>query len=262
MGLDGLILAGVAALFGLLLGSFATVAAHRIPRRESFATGRSKCPSCGHVITAIENIPLLSFIMQRGRCRHCAERISWRYPITELVTAALFVFAFLRFGASAEALAFAGLFWVLVVLAVIDLEHRLLPNRVVYPAFIGGWVALGLAAWIEGSPERLADAAVGAAIFGGMLFLVAFIYPAGMGGGDVKLAFVLGSFLGYAGGIGVTLVGMFLSFLLGGLIGVFMLIVTDGDRKYQLPFGPFLAGGSVIAIVAGLPLLRAYLGAF
>jgi leader peptidase (prepilin peptidase)/N-methyltransferase len=132
----------------------------------------------------------------------------------------------------------------------------------VYPAFVIGWVALALAAWAEDSPERLADAAVGAAIFGGLLFLVAFIYPAGMGGGDVKLAFVLGTFLGYAGGIGVTLVGMFLSFLLGGLIGVVVLIATGGDRKYALPFGPFLAGGSVIAIVTGLPLLRAYLGAF
>jgi leader peptidase (prepilin peptidase)/N-methyltransferase len=262
MEIDRLVLAGVAALFGLLMGSFATVAAHRIPRRQSWVTGRSKCPSCGHVITARENVPLLSFALQRGHCRHCGARISWRYPATEVVTAALFVFAVLRFGASIESVVYAGLFWVLVVLAVIDLEQRLLPNRVVYPAFVIGWVALALAAWAEGSPERLADAALGAAIFGGMLFLVAFIYPAGMGGGDVKLAFVLGSFLGYAGGLGITLVGMFLSFLLGGLIGVVALIATGGNRKYQLPFGPFLAGGSVIAIVAGLPLLRAYLGAF
>jgi leader peptidase (prepilin peptidase)/N-methyltransferase len=262
MEIGRLVVAGVAAVFGLLMGSFATVAAHRIPRRESFLVGRSKCPFCGHVITAKENIPLLSFALQRGRCRHCGARISWRYPATEVVTAALFAFAVLRFGASFEALVYAGLFWVLVVLAVIDLEHRLLPNRVVYPAFVIGWVALALAAWAEDSPERLADAAVGAAIFGGLLFLVAFIYPAGMGGGDVKLAFVLGTFLGYAGGIGVTLVGMFLSFLLGGLIGVVVLIATGGDRKYALPFGPFMAGGSVIAIVTGLPLLRAYLGAF
>jgi leader peptidase (prepilin peptidase) / N-methyltransferase len=262
MEINPLVVAGVAAVFGLLMGSFATVAAHRIPRRESFLVGRSKCPYCGHVITAAENIPLLSFALQRGRCRHCGARISWRYPATEVVTAALFSFAVLRFGVSFEALVYAGLFWVLVVLAVIDLEHRLLPNRVVYPAFVVGWVALALAAWAEDSPERLADAALGAALFGGLLFLVAFIYPAGMGGGDVKLAFVLGTFLGYAGGIGVTLVGMFLSFLLGGLIGVVVLIATGGDRKYALPFGPFLAGGSVIAMVAGLPLLRAYLAAF
>jgi leader peptidase (prepilin peptidase) / N-methyltransferase len=180
----------------------------------------------------------------------------------ELATAALFVVAVLRFGLSVEAVVFAAFFWTLVVLTAIDLEHKLLPNRVVYPAFVVGWIGLALGAVASDSPERLLDAAVGALTFGGLLFAVAFIYPAGMGGGDVKLAFVLGTFLGYVGGIGVTLVGMFLAFLLGGVIGIVVMVATGGNRKYQLPFGPFLASGTIIAIVAGIPLLNAYLGSF
>ena len=262
MGAEETLLAFSAAVLGLILGSFGTVVAYRIPRRESFLKGRSKCPACGHTIAARDNIPVFSFALQRGRCRHCGEPISWRYPAMEIATAALFVVAALRFGLSVEAVVYAAFFWTLVVLAAIDLEHKLLPNRVVYPAFVVGWAGLALGALLDGSPERLLDAAIGALTFGGLLFLVAFIYPAGMGGGDVKLAFVLGTFLGYVGGIGVTLVGMFLAFLLGGIIGVVVMVATGGNRKYQLPFGPFLASGTIIAIVAGIPLLNAYLGSF
>jgi leader peptidase (prepilin peptidase)/N-methyltransferase len=256
------VFAALAGILGLVFGSFGTVVAHRIPRRESFVRGRSRCPACGQAIAARDNLPVLSFLLQRGRCRHCRAAISWRYPAMEITTAALFVTAALRFGISIEAVVYAALFWTLVVLAAIDLEHKLLPNRVVYPAFVVGWAGLALGAFLDGSPERLLDAGVGALTFGGLLFVVAFIYPAGMGGGDVKLAFVLGTFLGYVGGIGVTLVGMFLAFLLGGVIGVVVMVATGGNRKYQLPFGPFLASGAIIAIIAGIPLLNAYLGSF
>jgi leader peptidase (prepilin peptidase)/N-methyltransferase len=256
------VFAVLAGILGLIFGSFGTVVAHRIPRRESFVRGRSRCPACGQAIAARDNLPVLSFLVQRGRCRNCRAPISWRYPAMEIATAALFVTAALRFGISVEAVVYAALFWTLVVLAAIDLEHKLLPNRVVYPAFVVGWAGLALGAFLDGSPERLLDAGLGALTFGGLLFVVAFIYPAGMGGGDVKLAFVLGTFLGYVGGIGVTLVGMFLAFLLGGVIGVVVMVATGGNRKYQLPFGPFLASGTILAIVAGIPLLNAYLGSF
>jgi leader peptidase (prepilin peptidase) / N-methyltransferase len=256
------VFAALAGVLGLVFGSFGTVVAHRIPRRESFVRGRSKCPACGHQIAARDNVPVVGFLLQRGRCRYCGDPISWRYPAMEVATAGLFVTAALRFGVSIEAVVYAALFWTLVVLAAIDLEHKLLPNRVVYPAFVVGWAGLALGALLDDSPERLLDAGLGALTFGGLLFIVAFIYPAGMGGGDVKLAFVLGTFLGYVGGIGVTLVGMFLAFLLGGIIGVAVMVATGGNRKYQLPFGPFLASGTVIAIVVGIPLLNAYLGSF
>jgi leader peptidase (prepilin peptidase) / N-methyltransferase len=252
------VLIAFAVILGLIFGSFATVAAHRIPRRESFATGRSKCPRCGRTITALENIPVISYIVLRGRCRGCGESISIRYPLIELVTGILFGLSVWKFGLSAEAALFALFFWLLVVLSVIDLEHRLLPNRVVYPAFVIGWVAIIALALVRDHPGRLVDGAVGALVFGGFFFVVAFIFPAGMGGGDVKLGFVLGTFLGYLDGIGIVLIGMFLSFLLGSIIGVALVIFAGKGRKSTVPFGPFLALGSVIAVFVGRPLVDAY----
>jgi leader peptidase (prepilin peptidase)/N-methyltransferase len=205
---------------------------------------------------------VIAWVIQRGRCRHCGERIHWRYPAIELATGILFAAAVVKFGATVDAIAYAAFFWVLIVLTAIDLEHKLLPNRVVYPAFVAGWVLLIIAALIAGHPERLVGAAVGALIFGGFFFLVAFIYPAGMGGGDVKLAFVLGTFLGYLRSPGLVLIGMFLSFLIGAVGGIIVMKMGGGDRKTQVPFGPFLAVGTVIAIFVGSPLVDLYLRGF
>ncbi|HVM35682.1 MAG TPA: prepilin peptidase [Actinomycetota bacterium] len=252
-------LVAAAAVLGLIFGSFATVAAHRIPKRESIVTGRSRCPVCGNTITAIQNIPVVSYIVQGGRCRNCRTRISVRYPLQEVAAALLFAGAAAKFGYSIETIVFAAFFWVLLVLSVIDLEHRLLPNRVVYPAFVAGWAGLALAALVEGEPERLLGALWGMAIFGGFFFLVGFLFPAGMGGGDVKLAFVLGTFLGYVGGAGLTAVGMFLSFFFGSVIGFVVILVSAEGRKTKIPFGPFLALGTVAAIFVGRPLIDAYL---
>jgi leader peptidase (prepilin peptidase)/N-methyltransferase len=248
----------VSSLLGLIFGSFATVVAYRVPRKESVASGRSKCPSCGEQIAWHDNIPVLSYLLLRGRCRNCGERISRRYLWIELTNGVLWGVLECRYGVSFEVGVYAAFFWVLIVLTAIDLEHKLLPNKVVYPAFVSGWVLLTIAAAIVGDFGPLSGAALGAAVFGGFLFTVAFIAPAGMGGGDVKLGFVLGTFLGYAGGIGVTLVGMFLSFLLGGVIGIALLLRGQG-RKAQVPFGPFLAGGTVLAILWGQPILDWYL---
>lgn len=252
-------IAAIGGILGLIFGSFATVAAHRIPRRESIVTGRSKCPSCGHVITAAENIPVVSYVVQRGRCRHCGAPIAARYPMIELATGALFAATGARFGLSLEAVVYASFFWVLVVLTVIDLEHRLLPDRIVGPAFLFGWLGLAAAALAGDESSRLIGAGMGALIFGGFFVVVALIVPAGMGGGDVKLAFVLGSFLGYIGAPGVVLVGMFLSFLAGAVIGVGVMVATGGNRKMAVPFGPFLAAGTAVAIFTGPQLLDAYL---
>ena len=236
--------------------------AYRVPRKEGIVTGRSKCPNCGTQISAFENIPVLSYIFQRGRCRHCGTPISARYPLAEATTAALFVLAVLHFELTAAAVVYAAFFWVLVVLAVIDLEHKLLPNRIVYPSVVVGAIALIFAALIDGDIERLRPALYGAATFGGFLFVVAFIYPAGMGGGDVKLAVLLGMFLGYVGGVGVTLVGMFLSFLIGAVLGVAVMLLSGGGRKTAVPFGPFLAAGTIVAIICGRSILDAYLTGF
>jgi len=267
-------LIGLGAVLGMIFGSFGSVIAYRIPVRmqreghypgeesrpgdpgdsvadESILTGRSRCPNCGRVISPIENIPVVSYILQRGRCKGCGVRISLRYPLIEIANGVLFALAAWKFGLSIEAFLFAALFLVLVVLTQIDLEYRLLPNRIVYPAFVVGWIGLTIAAVVDGSAERLIDAAIGAAVFGGFFFVVAFVYPAGMGGGDVKLSFVLGTFLGYFDGVGVVLVGMFLAFLIGSLIGVGVMLFTSRGRKAMVPFGPFLALGTVLAVFFG-----------
>lgn len=211
------------------------------------------------MITAAENIPVVSWIVLRGRCKNCGEKISVRYPLIELATGALFALAAWKFGGTVTAAVYAGFFWSLVVLTVIDLEYKLLPNRIVYPTFLAGWAGLVAAALVDSDVGRLRSAAFGMLIFGGFLFVVAFIYPAGMGLGDVKLAFALGAFLGYTGGAGLVPLGMFISFVLGGVIGLVAMAVTKQGRKMAIPFGPFLAGGTIIAIAVGQGLLDAYL---
>lgn len=250
----------LAALFGLIFGSFASAAAHRIPRRESFATGRSKCPHCGRTITALENVPVFSYLALRGRCRGCGEKISIRYPIIEVVTGGLFAAAAWKFDLTVAAFVYMAFFWALVVLTAIDLEHQLLPDRVVFPTFVLGWLGLVADAVVEDRMGRLVDAGIGALIFGGFFFLIVVIVPKGMGGGDVKLAPSLGTFLGYVGAPGVVLAGMFLSFLLGGVIGLVAMKLSGGDRKMQIPFGPFLAAGTVLGIFVGQTIVDAYLG--
>ncbi|MDQ3958364.1 MAG: prepilin peptidase [Actinomycetota bacterium] len=252
------LLAVFTGILGLIFGSFGTVVAWRVPRRESIVSGRSRCPQCGAMITAAENVPVLSWLLLRRRCRHCGNPISVRYPLIELATGILFALSAVKFGPSVETFVFAAFFWVLVVLTVIDVDHKLLPNRIVYPSFVAGWAGLAVAALVDDAPGRLLDAAVGAAIFGGFFFVVAVIAPAGMGFGDVKLGFVLGTFLGYVR-LGLVPLGMFLAFFTGAVTGLAFMLKTGGGRKMQIPFGPFLALGTVLAILAGEPLLDAYL---
>ena len=244
----------------MIFGSFGTVAAYRIPKRQTIVSGRSHCPHCDRTITWVENIPLFSYLLLGGRCRGCKTRIPIRYPLIEAGTGLLFGLSAWKFGFTPAAVVFAAFLWALVVLTVIDLDHKLLPNRVVYPMFVAGWVGLAIDALVRDRSGSLVDAALGAAIFGGFFFLIAMIVPAGMGGGDVKLAFVLGTFLGYAGGPGVVLVGMFLSFLVGGVLGIAVMALGKGGRKTQIPFGPFLALGTALGIFWGERLLDLYLG--
>lgn len=164
--------AALAAPLGLILGSFATMAAHRIPLRASL-NGRSKCPSCEHTISAVENIPVLSYLIQRGRCRHCGDGISVRYPLIEILTATLFALAALRFGPTLRAAVYAAFFWVLVMLSVIDLEHHLLPDRIVFPALAVGALLLLADAVTEGAFGRMsAVVAASAAAVGALLWVL------------------------------------------------------------------------------------------
>ena len=163
------------ALLGLIFGSFATVVAYRVPRRESVVSGRSKCPNCGHTITAIENVPLFSYLFLRGRCRNCGVRISPRYPAIEVATAILFGLAAVKFDLSLELGAYAGLFWTLVVLTVIDLEERKLPDRITLPLFVVGLALLALAAVLDDRLDDFApDVFVSIALIAG---IVVAMYP-------------------------------------------------------------------------------------
>ena len=180
---------------GLILGSFATVVAHRVPRGESIVTGRSRCPSCGATIAAYDNVPVLSWLMLRGRCRGCGERISPRYPLTELAMAALFAATVLILGTDdvGELALGLALCAVLVTVTITDLERRVIPNAVL---LVGALVGAGIAA--ASDPGSLPERAVAAAGAGGFLFCVALAYPRGMGMGDVKLVAVMGLYLGRA----------------------------------------------------------------
>jgi leader peptidase (prepilin peptidase)/N-methyltransferase len=240
-------LALVAFAPGLALGSFLNVVAARVPLRRSVIHPASACMSCGQEIRPLDNIPLLSYALLRGRCRSCSVNIPLVYPAVELVTASLIAGCVLAFGLTAEA-AIAALFCaVLVAVSAIDLEHRIIPNRIVLPATV---VVLVANTARDLTPEWTI-AALGAS---GFLLAAALAYPAGMGMGDVKLALLMGAALGKT--VPVALMGGMLAAMIPGLF----LFARHGSkaRKMGIPFGPFLAIGSVLALFWGHDILHAY----
>lgn len=241
----------VATLLGAVAGSFANVAIYRLPRHESVITPRSRCPHCGRLIRARDNIPVLSFLWLRGRCRDCGAPISWRYPLVEAGTALLFLAVWWRFGLSAAALRAWIFALIMVVVIFVDLEHQIIPNALTYPGLL---VGLALA-WTGGPREFLVSlaAALGAGL---IFFLIAVVSRGGMGGGDVKLAAVMGAFVGWP----VIAAAMFISFTLGGVVGLALLLAGRRRRKDPVPFGPFLAAGGLAALFWGNALVRWYLG--
>jgi leader peptidase (prepilin peptidase) / N-methyltransferase len=243
--------AAAAALFvapGLALGSFLNVVAARIPRGGSLMRPASACMSCSTPIAWYDNVPLLSYAVLRGRCRACATKIPLRYPAVELATAVLVVACVLAFGITFEALVAAFFCAVLVAVSAIDLEHRIIPNKIVLPA-----AAIVLAAQTALEPSvEWALAALGCSLF---LFLAVLAYPTGMGMGDVKLALLLGAALGRTAPVAL-MVG-----LLTAIVPAVVLFARHGSaaRKMAIPFGPFLAFGGVVALFAGGALLDLYL---
>jgi leader peptidase (prepilin peptidase)/N-methyltransferase len=243
-------LAALALAPGLALGSFLNVVAARVPRRASIVAPASACMDCGTPIAWRDNIPLLSWVLLRGRCRHCGSRISPLYPAVELATALLVAGCVLDFGLSARMVVAAFFCAVLVAVTATDLTHRIIPNRIVLPAAV---VILVAQTVLEPSPQW-ALAALGASAF---LFAAVVAYPAGMGMGDVKLALVMGAALGKTVPVALML-GMF-----SALVPAAVLLSRHGSaaRKMGIPFGPFLALGSVVALFFGDQLLDWYLAA-
>jgi leader peptidase (prepilin peptidase)/N-methyltransferase len=241
--------------FGLIFGSFATAVAHRLPRGESVVTGRSRCPGCDETIAAYDNVPLLSWIALRGHCRHCGESISARYPVTELAMAALFTLTAVVLGTDdlGELALGLSLCAVLVTVTLTDLERRVIPNAVV---LTGAVIAVGLAAATD--PSSLAARAIASAAAGGFLLAAAVAYPRGMGMGDVKLAAMMGLFLGRA-----VAPALLVAIAAGAVVGIgLMLRDGPGARKTAVPFGPFLALGGVVGLLWGDQIVDWYLDTF
>jgi leader peptidase (prepilin peptidase)/N-methyltransferase len=246
-----------AAVLGLVVGSFLTVVVHRVPRRASIVRPRSACPACATPLRARDNVPVLSWLWLRGRCRSCRARVPWRYPLLELGCGALFAGAAVRFGATPVLGGYLVAFAALLALAAIDLEHGVLPRAITLPVTAASVVGLGALAATGDDLAALGGALLGAAVAGALIGGLHLAVPAGMGFGDVLLAPLLGLWLGWLG-LGYVLLGLFLAFLTGALTGLALVAAGRLRRGQPLPFGPFLVLGTVVAVLAGAPLLDAY----
>lgn len=245
----------ISALIGLLVGSFLNVVAARLPKGMSLVTPRSHCPNCEIDVRPQDNIPVLSWLMLGRQCRGCSQPISARYPLVEAGTALLLAaVAAVHAQDTTQLVLGAVLVLFLVPMALIDLDHRIIPNTLTAPAAVVA-VALGVALDPSGEPERL----IAGVAAGGMFLLAALARPGGMGMGDVKLAAVLGLFLG-----GTVAVALMTALLLGTVVGAIVIarVGAAAGRKTAVPFGPFLALGGVVAVLVGDPLVSAYLGTF
>jgi leader peptidase (prepilin peptidase) / N-methyltransferase len=248
--------------FGLLIGSFVNVVVWRVPRGESIVRPPSACPACGHAIRRRDNVPVISWLVLRGRCRDCRAPISRRYPLVELATGLLFALTAAHFGAAWALPAYLYLAALSVALTLIDLDVRRLPDAIVLPSYPVTVALLALASWNPGSgsdwPALLRAALGGAAMFA-VYFALLFAYPAGMGFGDVKLAGVLGLLLGWLGW-GNLAIGWFAAFLLGGLWSIGLLIARRATRKSSIPFGPWMLAGAAVGVACGTAIATWYLG--
>jgi leader peptidase (prepilin peptidase)/N-methyltransferase len=268
----GWMIPAVIAVFGLAIGSFLNVIAYRVPLGLSVVSPTSACPGCGAAIEPRDNIPLLSWVLLRGKCRHCAEPISARYIVVEAITGVAFVAVALRFlpGALAAAstpalvsgvlvlVAFLYLAAISVALTAIDIDVHRLPNAIVLPSYLVGSVLLGAAALLSGDLVQLARTAAGAGILVVLYLVLALVKPEGMGMGDVKLAGVLGLFLGSIGW-GALAVGAMGAFVLGGVFGLALIVTRRAGRGSGIPFGPWMFAGAWLGIFVGEPLAKAYL---
>jgi leader peptidase (prepilin peptidase)/N-methyltransferase len=243
----------LAAPFGLMIGSFLNVVAYRVPRGESLVKPGSHCTTCGEHVRPYDNIPVVSWLMLRGRCRGCGEKISARYPAIELITALVFAAIVVVNGFDTDLLLELPFAAMLVVVAGIDLEHRIIPNKILLP--LGVW---GLAATAAFRTDFLPEALIAGAAAFTFLFVAALVHPKGMGMGDVKLAAVMGLYLGAA-----VAPALLLGFLAGSVVGI-AIVARHGaaGRKRGVPFAPFLAVGGLVALLVGPELVDLYVENF
>ncbi len=236
-------------LLGMVVGSFLNVVIYRLPARESVASPGSHCPQCDHPIRWFHNIPVAGWLVLRGKCHDCGESISCRYPAIEGLTGVLFAVAYLVYGVQPRTLVVMVFLAALVAITFIDLDHFIIPDRIVLPGAV-----VGLVASVALEPGRWWEYVVAALGAAGFLLILGLVWAGGMGMGDVKMALMMGAFLGSS-----TIVAIFLAFFVGGVGGVILLATRIKGRKDRLPFGPYLAFGSLIAALAGSQILDLYL---
>jgi leader peptidase (prepilin peptidase)/N-methyltransferase len=251
------ILVGSVAIVGLLVGSFVNVVIWRVPRNESVVSPRSRCPQCGHEIRGRDNVPVISWLLLRARCRDCGAHVSARYPLVELATGALFGLLAWHFGLHVVLIAYLYLAAISIALALIDIDLHKLPDALTLPSYPIAAVLLTAGALTAHQPFDLARAAIGGVALFALYAVLWFVYPKGMGLGDVKLAGVLGMYLGYLGW-GTLAVGAFFGFALGGVIGITLMATGRATRKSKIPFGPFMLAGALAAVFFGARLAHAY----
>lgn len=247
--------AALVGVIGLAIGSFLNVCIYRLPRRESLSYPPSRCTSCGRRLSWFDNIPVVSWLAVRGRCRTCGAAISWMYPIVEAVTASVFLAAYALYGITPLGLVRVAFACALIVLFVIDLQHRILPNVITIPGTIAGFVCSLLL------PPGWVDSLLGILLGGGVLFAIAEAYyrlrdVEGLGMGDVKLLAMIGAFLGWK----LVLLTLVVASFAGSLVGVFLIASGRGNMKLALPFGTFLAVGAIFAATWGDPIVEWYIG--
>ena len=242
------LLAGAVFCFGLAIGSFANVCIHRLPLKESVVSPGSHCPKCSAAVRPLDNIPVISYIILRGKCRDCATSISPIYPAIELVTALLMLAGLFKFGPTFNFLVYAVVAPTLVIITAIDIEHQIIPDVITLPGIVFG---LAVGVYTIG----FADSLLGFFLGGGLFYLLAVLSNGGMGGGDIKYIAAAGALLGWQKVLLVIFIGSFL----GSLVGMFQIGIQKKSRKSLIPFGPFLAAGTLITLFYGNPLIRLYL---
>jgi leader peptidase (prepilin peptidase) / N-methyltransferase len=252
----GSILLVYSALFGLILGSFLNVCIYRIPLGKSIVSPPSSCPSCGERIRFYDNIPVISYLILLGKCRHCGNPVSWQYPIVEALTGLLSLSLFITYGLTYQYILYLLFTASLLTISVIDLHHKIIPDVLSLSGIVLGWIA----SFVPGSEVSWSDSLIGTLAGGGSLFLVALIYERltgreGMGGGDIKLLAMIGAWMGWRH---LHLV-VFLSSLAGAIVGSIFLVLAGKGLRVRIPFGPFLSLGAVLCLFWGPDMMHWYL---
>lgn len=240
----------VSFILGTVIGSFLNVCIYRLPRKESIISPPSHCPSCNESIAWYDNVPIFGWLMLKGKCRKCGNPISAEYPIVEFVTGLMFLLTYLRYGLSPYLPLFLILFSAFLVIAFIDFKHQIIPDMITLPG-----IAVGIAASFALNHITPKGSIIGLLVGGGLFFLIALLSRGGMGGGDIKLMAMIGTFVGWPGVAVTTMIGS----TLGAIIGIALMILGKKGRKSQIPFGPFLVIGAVIYILWGGHIIRWYL---